>query len=75
MTGSGGAASAVRHDCAAAGQNSLVDRIHAGRPPAKQATHEIPIVMALAGNPVETGLVESLARPGGNVAGMSGVSG
>ena len=30
---------------------------------AKQATREIPIVMALAGNPVETGLVESLARP------------
>ena len=40
---------------------------------AKQATSEIPIVMALAGNPVETGLVESLARPGGNVTGMAGV--
>jgi putative tryptophan/tyrosine transport system substrate-binding protein len=40
---------------------------------AKQATHDIPIVMALAGNPVETGLVESLARPGGNVTGMAGV--
>src|SRR5262245_41736551 len=41
---------------------------------AKQATHEIPIVMALAGNPVETGLVESLARPGGNITGMAGVA-
>src|SRR5205085_6819359 len=40
---------------------------------AKQATHEIPIVMALAGNPVETGLVASLGRPGGNVTGMAGV--
>jgi putative tryptophan/tyrosine transport system substrate-binding protein len=40
---------------------------------AKQATHEIPIVMALAGNPIETGLVESLARPGGNITGMAGV--
>jgi putative ABC transport system substrate-binding protein len=40
---------------------------------AKQATREIPIVMALAGNPIETGLVESLARPGGNVTGMSNV--
>jgi putative tryptophan/tyrosine transport system substrate-binding protein len=40
---------------------------------AKQATREIPVVMALAGNPVETGLVDSLARPGGNVTGMSGV--
>ena len=29
--------------------------------------------MALAGNPVETGLVESLSRPGGNVTGMSGI--
>jgi len=41
---------------------------------AKQATREIPIVIALAGNPVETGLVESLARPGGNVTGMAAVS-
>jgi putative ABC transport system substrate-binding protein len=41
---------------------------------AKQATREIPIVMALVGNPVETGLVESLARPGGNITGMSGVA-
>jgi putative tryptophan/tyrosine transport system substrate-binding protein len=41
---------------------------------AKQATSEIPIVMALAGNPVETGLVESLARPGGNITGMAGVA-
>jgi putative ABC transport system substrate-binding protein len=40
---------------------------------AKQATREIPIVMALAGNPVESGFVESLARPGGNVTGISGV--
>jgi ABC-type uncharacterized transport system substrate-binding protein len=40
---------------------------------AKQATPDIPIVMALAGNPVETGLVSSLSRPGGNVTGMAGV--
>lgn len=41
---------------------------------AKQATNDIPIVMALAGNPVETGLVQSLARPGGNVTGLAGVT-
>jgi putative ABC transport system substrate-binding protein len=41
---------------------------------AKEATREIPIVMALAGNPVENGLVESLARPGGNITGMAGVA-
>ncbi len=40
---------------------------------AKQATQEIPIVMARVGNPVEVGLVESLARPGGNVTGNAGV--
>jgi putative ABC transport system substrate-binding protein len=42
---------------------------------AREATREIPIVMGLAGNPVETGLVESLARPGGNVTGVSHVGG
>ena len=40
---------------------------------AKQATSEIPIVMAGAGDPIATGLVASLSRPGGNVTGMSGM--
>jgi putative ABC transport system substrate-binding protein len=38
---------------------------------AKQATSTIPIVFAAVGNPVEAGLVVSLARPGGNVTGVS----
>jgi len=38
---------------------------------AKQATTTIPIVMAIAGNPVEIGIVASLAQPGGNVTGSS----
>jgi putative ABC transport system substrate-binding protein len=38
---------------------------------AKQATSSIPIVFATAGDPVGTGVVASLARPGGNVTGLS----
>jgi putative ABC transport system substrate-binding protein len=38
---------------------------------AKQATTTIPIVMAIVGNPVETGIVASLARPGRNITGSS----
>jgi putative ABC transport system substrate-binding protein len=41
---------------------------------AKQATSAIPIVFAAAGDPVSTGLAESLARPGGNVTGLSNQS-
>ena len=45
-----------------------------GTPPAlaaKNAAGAIPIVMAAIGEPVETGLVESLSRPGGNVTGLT----
>ena len=38
---------------------------------AKDATRVIPIVMAAVGAPVETGLVASFARPGGNITGVS----
>jgi putative tryptophan/tyrosine transport system substrate-binding protein len=54
---------------------SQVDVIVTGGTPAartlKNATRTIPIVMAMVGDPVAAGLVESLGRPGGNATGLS----
>lgn len=44
---------------------------HAPTRAAQRATKEIPIVMSASGEPVEMGLVQSLARPGGNITGVS----
>jgi putative ABC transport system substrate-binding protein len=41
---------------------------------AKQATATIPIVMGAAGDPVGSGIVTNLARPGANVTGFSSLS-
>jgi putative ABC transport system substrate-binding protein len=55
-----------------------VDVIVAGGPaatgPAKEATSTIPIVMASDSDPVASGFVASLARPGGNITGLSTLS-
>ena len=55
---------------------SKVDVIVASLTPAaiaaRNATTDIPIVMAPAGDPIGTGLISSLARPGGNITGVSG---
>jgi putative ABC transport system substrate-binding protein len=40
-------------------------------PAAKNATRNIPIIMIALGDPVGTGIVDSLAQPGGNITGMS----
>ena len=65
-------------DLAADLVRSRVDVILASAAPevlaARNATRAIPIVMAIVGNPVASGLIESLARPGGNVTGLSTMS-
>jgi len=65
-------------DLAAELVNFKVDVIVAQATPAiraaKNTTRTIPIVMASSGDPVRDGLVASLARPGGNVTGLTSVS-
>ena len=51
--------------------------VTAGTPAAlaiKQATKSAPVVMIAVGDPVGTGLVPSLARPGGNLTGLSSIA-
>jgi len=52
-----------------------VDVIVTGSTPgveaAKNATNTIPIIFATIGDPVRSGLIESLARPGGNITGLT----
>jgi putative ABC transport system substrate-binding protein len=51
--------------------------VTAGTPAAlavKKAAPSIPLVMAAAGDPIGTGLIESLAHPGGNITGLSGMA-
>ena len=42
--------------------------------PAKEATRQIPIVMMADNDPVTAGIVASLARPGGNITGLTNIS-
>ena len=57
---------------------SKADAIYTGSSPAifalKQATQTIPIVMVAATDPVRSGIIASLAKPGGNITGMSLIS-
>jgi putative ABC transport system substrate-binding protein len=51
----------------------IVVTVNSDAGPAMKATKTIPIVMAGPGDPVETGLIASLARPGGNVTGLTNI--
>jgi putative ABC transport system substrate-binding protein len=50
----------------------VIDSTRAGLA-AKRTTSTLPIVLATVADPVGSGLVESLARPGGNITGLSGM--
>lgn len=52
----------------------IVARATNGSLAAKQATSTIPIVMVSGGDPVAAGIIKSLARPGGNITGISSLS-
>jgi putative tryptophan/tyrosine transport system substrate-binding protein len=50
---------------------SVIVTTGTGVPALKQATSVIPIVFTIASDPIATGLVKSLSRPGGNITGLS----
>ena len=49
----------------------IVAAVNTDTAPAARATKTIPIVMAAPGDPVATGLIKSLAQPGGNLTGLT----
>jgi putative ABC transport system substrate-binding protein len=63
----------LAHELVAAGVDVIVTAGTGGLRAAKAATSTIPIVFATASDPVGNGLVQSLARPGGNVTGICSV--
>jgi putative ABC transport system substrate-binding protein len=58
-------------DLVAAGVDLIVAGTTGAALAAQRTTRRVPVVMAVSGDPVTDGLVQSLARPGGNVTGMS----
>ena len=66
-----GEATAVAEDLVRAGVEVIVVSATETALAAKQVTRTVPIVMTVPADPVAVGLVASLARPGGNVTGLS----
>jgi putative tryptophan/tyrosine transport system substrate-binding protein len=62
---------ALADDLVRLGVDLIVTRGTPAARAAKKATETIPIVMAAVGEPLGVGIVESLARPGGNLTGLS----
>jgi putative ABC transport system substrate-binding protein len=65
---------ALAHELASLPVQILVASDSPGIRAAKAATSSIPIVMGVSGDPVAQGFVDSLARPGGNVTGVTNIS-
>jgi putative ABC transport system substrate-binding protein len=65
---------ALAADCLRLKVDIIVVTTTPGARAAKNATRTIPIVLLALGDPVATGLVASLARPGGNVTGLTQMS-
>jgi len=66
---------ALADELVAAGPAVILAINTPGAGAAIRATREIPIVMAIVGDPVGSGFVSNLARPGGNVTGISNMTG
>jgi putative ABC transport system substrate-binding protein len=62
---------ALARELVASGVDLIVTRGTPAARAAKEATSTVPIVMAAIGEPLNVGVVASLARPGGNVTGLS----
>ena len=73
-TGQAGGFPALAAECLRLKADIIVVTTTPAAQAAKNATRTIPIVMHSLGDPVGTGLVASLARPGGNVTGVTSMS-
>ena len=69
--GDAGRFPALANELVRLGVDLIVTRGTPAARAAKNATETIPIVMAAVGEPLGVGIVESLARPGGNLTGLS----